>query len=407
MGLHLFEHLQMAIATLRTNKMRSGLTMLGIIIGNASVIAMVGLGQGAQKLATEQFESLGSNVLFIIPGSRAAQRTTIDLPKTLVWEDAKAIAEQVPNVAAVAPQINSRGLVTFRGINKDSLLLGITPEFIDVREFTLAQGRFVTDSDVERNKRVAVIGSEIATELFPNIEPVGQKLRVKNLTFDVIGVLEEKGASFGTNQDNAVYMPLTTMSNQVVGRTSPYGTELTFISVSSESEDRVRAMTFQIKNLLRLRHKIVDEDDFSVQSQQDLLDVANTITGALTTMLAAIAGISLLVGGIGIMNIMLVSVTERTKEIGLRKALGATENDVLYQFLIESVILAGIGGIFGTSLGLGGIFLANVFTPLAAPVSVTAIVMAVGVSGGIGLFFGVFPARQAARLDPIVALRSE
>ncbi|ANV83471.1 ABC transporter permease [Picosynechococcus sp. PCC 7003] len=407
MGLHLFEHLQMAIATLRTNKMRSGLTMLGIIIGNASVIAMVGLGQGAQKLATEQFESLGSNVLFIIPGSRAAQRTTIDLPKTLVWEDAKAIAEQVPNVAAVAPQINSRGLVTFRGINKDSLLLGITPEFIEVREFTLAQGRFVTDSDVERNKRVAVIGSEIATELFPNIEPVGQKLRVKNLTFDVIGVLEEKGASFGTNQDNAVYMPLTTMSNQVVGRTSPYGTELTFISVSSESEDRVRAMTFQIKNLLRLRHKIVDEDDFSVQSQQDLLDVANTITGALTTMLAAIAGISLLVGGIGIMNIMLVSVTERTKEIGLRKALGATENDVLYQFLIESVILAGIGGIFGTSLGLGGIFLANVLTPLAAPVSVTAIVMAVGVSGGIGLFFGVFPARQAARLDPIVALRSE
>ncbi|BAW95889.1 ABC transporter permease protein [[Synechococcus] sp. NIES-970] len=407
MGLHLVEHLQMAIATLRTNKMRSGLTMLGIIIGNASVIAMVGLGQGAQRLAAEQFESLGSNVLFIIPGSRAAQRTTFDLPRTLVLTDAEAIAKQVPNVVAVAPQINSRGLVQFRGINKDSLVLGVTPEFIEVREFTLDQGRFISESDVERNQRVAVIGSEIADQLFSTTEPVGQKLRINNISFDVVGVMAEKGASFGTNQDDAVYMPLTTMSNQIVGRTSPYGTELTFISVSSESEDRVRAMTFQIENLLRLRHKIVDEDDFSVQSQQDLLDVANTITGALTTMLAAIAGISLLVGGIGIMNIMLVSVTERTKEIGLRKALGATQNDILYQFLIESVILAAIGGLFGTGLGVGGVFIANVLTPLSAPVSVTAIVMAVGVSGGIGLFFGVFPARQAARLDPIVALRSE
>ncbi|OKH14204.1 ABC transporter permease [[Limnothrix rosea] IAM M-220] len=407
MGLHVLEHLQMAIATLRTNKMRSGLTMLGIIIGNASVIAMVGLGQGAQKLAAEEFESLGSNVLFIIPGSRAAQRTTIDLPKTLVWEDAQAIAEQVPNVAGVAPQINGRGNVRFRGVNKESLIVGVTPEFPDVREFILDRGRFVIDDDLKRNKRIAVVGSEIVDEMFQNVDPVGQKIRVRNISFDIVGVMEEKGASLGTNLDNAVYIPLTTMANQVVGRTSPFGTEVTFISVSGEREDRVRAMTFQIENLLRLRHKIVDEDDFSVQSQQDLLEVANTITGALTTMLAAIAGISLLVGGIGIMNIMLVSVTERTSEIGLRKALGATRDDVLFQFLIESVILAGIGGAFGTSLGLGGIMLTNALTPLAAPISATTILIAVGVSGGIGLFFGVFPARQAAKLDPIVALRSE
>lgn len=407
MGLHVFEHLEMAIATLRTNKMRSGLTMLGIIIGNASVIAMVGLGQGAQKLAAEQFESLGSNILFIIPGSRAAQRTTFDLPKTLVWEDAKAIAAQVPNVAGVAPQINGRGAIRFGGINKEGLITGVTPSFESVREFVLDKGRFVTDTDLDRTKRVAVIGSEIAQELFQNVEPVGEKIRVRNISFEVVGVMEEKGASLGTSLDNAVYIPLTTMANQVVGRTSPYGTELTFISVSGKREDKVRAMTFQIENLLRLRHQIVDDDDFSVQSQQDLLEVASTITGALTAMLAAIAGISLVVGGIGIMNIMLVSVTERTKEIGLRKALGATKDDVLYQFLIESVILAGLGGALGTGLGLGGILLTNALTPLAAPISVTAIVVAVSVSGGIGLFFGVFPARRAANLDPIVALRSE
>lgn len=407
MALHVFEHLQMAIATLRTNKMRSGLTMLGIIIGNASVIAMVGLGQGAQKLAAEQFESLGSNILFIIPGSRSAQRTTIDLPKTLVLADAEAIAEQVPNVQGVAPQINGRANARFRGNNKNALLIGATPSFIKVREFTLDRGRFITDEDVKRSNRVAVIGSEIVQDLFGNIEPIGEKLRVNNLSFEIVGVMEEKGASLGTNQDESVYIPLSTMANQIVGRTSPYGTELTFISVSGQSEDQVRAMTFQIENLLRLRHKIVDEDDFSVQSQQDLLDVANTITGALTTMLAAIASISLLVGGIGIMNIMLVSVTERTKEIGLRKALGATQNDILVQFLIESVILAGIGGFLGTGLGLGGIVVTNALTPLAAPISVVAIAVAVGVSGSIGLFFGVFPARQAAKLDPIVALRSE
>ncbi len=407
MALHIWENLQMAINTLRLNKLRSGLTMLGIIIGNASVIATVGLGQGAQNLAADQFESLGSNVLFIIPGSRAAQRTTFDLPKTLVWSDAQAIAEQVPAVDLVAPQINARGIIQFRNINKDTLVVGATPSFQEVRSFVVSQGRFIQDSDVDRNQRVAVIGSEILEEMFGTTNPIGAQIRVRNISFEVVGVLEEKGSSLGTNQDNAVVIPLTTMANQIVGNTSPFGTELTYISVSATSEDRVRAATFQIENLLRLRHNIVDEDDFSVQSQQELLEVANRITGALTTMLAAIAGISLLVGGIGVMNIMLVSVTERTKEIGLRKAMGATQQDILTQFLVESVILAGLGGILGTGLGLSGIVLASVATPLSAPISVTAIILAVGVSGSIGLFFGVFPAKRAAQLDPIVALRSE
>ncbi|MEQ9672201.1 ABC transporter permease [Coleofasciculus sp. G2-EDA-02] len=400
------ESIKMASTTLMANKLRSSLTMLGIIIGNASVIAMVGIGQGAQKLASEQFEALGPNVLFVIPGSREAQQTTVDFPKTLVLEDAKAIATQVPAVAEVAPQINLRYLITYHNRNSNSLVTGTTPEFLSVRSFNVARGRFFTDIDIKRNNQVAVLGSEIVEKLFGYQDPIGQSVRIKDVSFEVIGVMESKGTFLGNNQDDAVFIPLSTMANRLRGRTSPYGVEVSWIAISARDRNSISAAQFQIENLLRRRHKIVGEDDFGVQTQEDILQIVNTVTGALTIMLAAIAAISLVVGGIGVMNIMLVSVRERTQEIGLRKAVGAREQDILIQFMIEAIILSAAGGIIGTAIGVSGVLLVGAVTPLKAGISPMAILVAVSVSGGIGLFFGVVPARQAAKLDPIVALRS-
>ncbi|MEQ8535883.1 MAG: ABC transporter permease [Coleofasciculus sp. D1-CHI-01] len=400
------ESIKMASTTLMANKLRSSLTMLGIIIGNASVIAMVGIGQGAQKLASEQFEALGPNVLFVIPGSREAQQTTVDFPKTLVWEDAKAIATQVPAVAEVAPQINLRYLITYRNRNSNSLVIGTTTEFPSVRSFNIAKGRFFNDIDIKRNNQVAILGSEVVEKLFGYQDPIGQSVRIKDVSFEVIGVMEPKGTFLGNNQDDTVFIPLSTMANRLRGRTSPYGVQISWIAISARNRDSISAAQFQIENLLRRRHKIVGEDDFGVQTQEDILQIVNTVTGALTIMLAAIAAISLVVGGIGVMNIMLVSVRERTQEIGLRKAVGARKEDILIQFMIEAIILSAAGGIIGTAIGVSGVLLVGAFSPLKAGISPIAILVAVGVSGGIGLFFGVVPARQAAKLDPIVALRS-
>ncbi|MFB2876931.1 ABC transporter permease [Floridanema aerugineum] len=399
------ESVKMATTTLVANKLRSTLTMLGIIIGNASVIAMVGIGQGAQRLASEQFESLGPNVLFIIPGNQNAQRNR-DVPKTLVLEDAKAIANQVPSITEVAPQIQSRLPVVYSNKNTNTQIIGATPEFLPVRSFDLARGRFFSDQDLKSNNQVAVLGYDVVGKLFGNQNPIGEKIRIRNLSFLVIGVMEQKGSFLGSNQDDTVFIPLTTMANRLRGRTSPYGTEVDFIAVSARDANSIGAAQFQISNLLRLRHKITVEDDFTVRTQRDVLQIVGTITGALTLMLAAIAGISLFVGGIGVMNIMLVSVTERTQEIGLRKAIGATQQDILIQFMIEAIILSAAGGIVGTIIGVGGVTLVGALTPLKAGISPVAIVLAVGISGGIGLFFGVVPAQRAAKLDPIVALRS-
>lgn len=396
----------MATATLVANKMRSSLTMLGIIIGNASVIAMVGVGEGAKNLASEQFQSLGPNLLFVVPGTQEERRTTFNAPQTLVWSDAIAIAEQVPSVSEVAPQITGNQLITYRNRNANEQVLGTTPEYLSVRSFEVDRGRFFSDVDVRRNQRVAVLGAEIAQKFFPQQNPIGKKIRVKNINLEVIGVLEPKGSFLGNNQDRVVYVPLTTMSSQIVGNTSPYGTQITFISVAAKDESSIRAASLQIANLLRLRHNITGQDDFSIQTQKDVLEIVGTITSGLTVLLAATAGISLLVGGIGVMNIMLVAVTERTKEIGLRKAVGAKEGDILWQFLIEATILSAAGGAIGTVVGVTGIILVGAFSPLAPTISPVAIVLAVGVSGAIGLSFGVFPAKAAAKLDPIVALRS-
>ncbi len=402
----LAESLKMAVKTLVTNRTRSALTMLGIVIGNASVIAMIGVGEGAQRFIKDQFEALGPNVLFVLPGSPDAVNRPVIPPKTLVLADAEAIASQVPSVQAVAPEITSSELVKYRNKNSSSLVIGTTPPFTAVRNFEVERGRFLTELDIRRTDEVVVLGSALAQKLFEGQNPIGKTVRIRNVRLTVIGVMEPKGSSLGTDFDDTAILPITTMADRVVGRTSPYGLEVTWIFASARDENSMEAAQFQIENLLRQRHQITDEDDFTVRNQKDLLETFGAITGALTLMLAAIAGISLLVGGIGIMNIMLVSVTERTQEIGLRKAIGASQQDILLQFIIEAVILSAAGGLIGTGLGIGGILLVSNFTPLKASVSLSAIVIAVTVSGGIGLFFGVVPARQAARLDPIVALRS-
>ena len=381
--------------------------MLGIIIGNASVIAMIGIGEGAQKYVNGQLQSLGPNVLFIVPGNREARQLgDLDVPRNLVLADAEALATQVPSVSAVAAEKTTQGLVSYRSRNTNTSVVGTTEGFLTVRSFEIAQGRFLNDLDQRSNSSVAVIGDTLAEKLFENTNPLGKQVRIKGITFEVIGVLQKKGSNLGLDYDDSVMVPLTTLASRIVGRTSPYGIDVGFISISADSPEAMATAEFQVTNLLRLRHGITDGDDFYISSQETLLDIADTVTGALTLMLAAIASISLFVGGIGIMNIMLVSVRERTQEIGLRKAIGATQSDILGQFLIESVILSAIGGLVGTAVGAGGIFLIAAFSPFEAGVAASAVILAVGVSGSIGLFFGVVPARQAAKLDPIVALRS-
>jgi putative ABC transport system permease protein len=406
--MNIFESLKMATQTLISNKLRSGLTMLGIVIGNASVIGMIGVGEGTQILAQDQFKSLGPNTLFILPGSPKAQNIRSGgVPPTLVLNDARAIARQVPSVAAVAPVLQNSFVVSYQSITTTSIIQGTTKDFPEVRNFALDKGRFITAQDVKEDKQVAMLGTDIAERLFGNNNPLGKQIRINNLSFEVVGLMEAKGSSFGSNQDDAIFVPITTMSKRIIGRTSPFGLRVSLISVSAKSSESMDAAEFQITNLLRRRHKVVGEDDFTVRNQKDALTIVSTITSALTLLLGAIAGISLLVGGIGVMNIMLVSVTERTQEIGLRKAIGATQNDILTQFTIEAIILSTVGGIIGTLIGVGGIVLVRNFSPLkTAAISPSAIVLAVSVSGAIGLFFGVVPARQAAKLDPIEALRS-
>ena len=406
-SMNFIESVKMAGQTLVANKIRSSLTMIGMIVGNASVIAMIGIGEGAQKFVAGEVQALGTNVLIVMPGVPKARRSSIaNAPQTLIVEDAKAIATQVPSVQGVSAELNSSEVVRYSNKNVSALIFGTIPEFLEVRSFEMAKGRFLTELDVKQSNQVVVLGSELAQKLFGNTNPLGQQVRIQNVSVKVIGVLAPKGTSFGTNFDNSAAVPIATMANRIVGRKSPYGLAVTSIFVSIKDESKMDAAQFQVENLLRLRHKITTEDDFTVRNQKDLMARMGAISGALTLLLAAVASISLLVGGIGIMNIMLVSVSERTQEIGLRKAIGASQQDILFQFIVEAVILSAAGGLVGTCVGVGGILLVGNFTPLQAGISPVAIALAVSVSGAVGLFFGVVPARQAAKLDPIAALRS-
>ncbi len=400
--MNIVESIKMAVKTLAANKLRSSLTMLGIIIGNSSVIAMIGIGQGVQNYTLAQLESYGPNLLSVFAGSEDTEGLITEEP-TLVLSDAEAIIAQAPAVKKVAPQISSRQSIAYRNRSTQASITGTTPEFLYVRNASVVSGRFFNSSEQTQNALVVALGSVPARKLFGSDNPIGKEVQINNISFQVIGVMKTKGSFAGVNQDDVAYVPITTIATQIDGRMSPYGIPIDSIEASAKDKLSIKAASFQIANLLTRRH---GKKDFTVEANKSVQDLVGQVTGALSLMLAAIASISLLVGGIGIMNIMLVSVTERTQEIGLRKALGATQHAILTQFLIEAVILSVAGGLIGTFVGVGGTTIVGVLTPLKPGVSFAAITLAVGVSGSIGLIFGVVPARRAAQLDPIVALRS-
>jgi putative ABC transport system permease protein len=395
------ENIKMAVKTLTANKLRSTLTVLGIVIGNASVVAMIGIGQGAQTFTQTKVESLGANLLYVFIGGQETEAGNGEVPQLLL-SDAAAIAAQAPAVKVVSPMLASSLTLNYQSRITKATVQGVTPGFLQARNMQVTQGRFWDEAAQQQDAAVVVLGAELAQKLFDRVPPIGQEIQLGNRSFQVIGVLQRKGAFLGVNPDADAHIPITTMANQLVGRRVPAGIAIDQMEVSAQDRASIRAAAFQVTNILTRRH---GKQDFSVIANKSLQDLLGQIAGALSILLSAIAAVSLLVGGIGIMNIMLVSVTERTQEIGLRKAIGAPEQSILQQFLIEAVMLSIAGGIVGIGIGVGGALLVGVFTPLKPTVPLSAILLATGVSGGIGLIFGVVPARQAAKLDPIVALR--
>ncbi|WP_459178364.1 ABC transporter permease [Dulcicalothrix desertica] len=391
----------MAVKTLTVNKMRSLLTMLGIIIGNASVIVMVAVGEGAQQFTKQQLDSMGPNQLSVWAAQSASEVTTEATELTLA--DVEAI-QKAPSVIKVAPQISANLQLIYQGRATKASVTGTNPSILYVRNLKVRQGRFFDSTEQKQNAQVVILGAAIASKLFSRENPLSKEIQINNINFQVIGLMQQKGAFLGINYDDAVYIPITTAADQLIARRSVKGITVDFLEVSAKDKQGVRAAAFQINNILALRHS---KKKFTVSANKSLQDLVGNITAALSVFLTLIAGISLFVGGIGIMNIMLVSVTERTKEIGLRKAIGAPSNSILTQFLIEAIILSVGGGLIGTTIGVGSAMLVSIFTPLKPNVPISAIFLATSVSGGIGLLFGVAPARQAARLDPIVALRSD
>jgi putative ABC transport system permease protein len=395
---------RIALRALRRNKMRTLLTMLGMIIGVAAVIAAIGIGNGAKSQVEAQIANLGQNVVSVFPGSFSSggARGGMGSASTLTPDEARIVAREVPGVVAVSAEVRDRQQVMGNGLNWNTQVLGESPDYLSIRAWELAEGTMFTDTDISGANKVAVIGKTIADQLFPGMDPIGETLRIRNLPFKIVGILKSKGVNFfGQDQDDVVVLPYTSAMRRVMGRQY-----LSSILIQAESPQQMAAIQQSVTDLLQQRRQ-AREPDFTVRNQLELAQAATATSKTMTALLGAIAGVSLIVGGIGIMNIMLVSVTERTREIGIRMAVGAHGRDILLQFLIESITLSLIGGGLGILLGVGGArVLASSFQwPTQIPTA--AVAFSFCFSGLIGVVFGLYPAWKAAGLDPIDALRYE
>jgi putative ABC transport system permease protein len=402
----LFEETSLALLA---NKARSSLTILGIVIGIASVIAMIAIGQGAKNNIESSIQSLGSNLVLVMPGMQRSAGAGVSQARgsatTLTLDDAEAIASQVAAVAAVAPDLSGRYQVTAKGTNSNTSIVGTTASYPTIRSVEVAEGNFITEQNVKSLSKVAVLGPTARDDLFgEDFNPVGQTIRIKSIDFKVIGVTAEKGGSGFSNQDDMIFIPISTAQQFLAG-----STKVSTISVQAEDQESMTQMQQDITDLLLARHNITNAAlaDFSTMNQSDVIATASSVTDTFTALLGSVAAISLLVGGIGIMNMMLTTVKERTREIGLRKAIGAKRRDISWQFLLEAMMLTFLGGIIGVILGWLISLIIRQFANIAASVSLSSVFLAFGVSAAIGIIFGYYPARSASRLNPIEALRYE
>ncbi|OGP25034.1 MAG: multidrug ABC transporter substrate-binding protein, partial [Deltaproteobacteria bacterium GWB2_42_7] len=400
-----------AINALRINKMRSGLTMLGIIIGVAAVIAMLSVGAGARTQISKEIASLGSNLLMIWPGTATSGglRVGFGTMPTLTSDDAKAINQEVSEVAFAAPVLNGTAQIVYGNQNWSTIVTGTTPGFFDVREWPLESGNLFTQKDIDGATKVALVGQTVVENLFGHEEPIGKIIRIKKIPFRVIGILSKKGQSpIGQDQDDSIYIPVTTAQKRLFGTTFPGMVRM--IVVKAKNSEILQDAEKSITALLRQRHHLMegrDEDDFSVRNLTEMLATSEQAAKVMSILLGSIASVSLIVGGIGIMNIMLVSVTERTREIGIRMAVGARPRDILMQFLIEAIVLAMIGGGIGIITGVIGSYLISYFAGWEIYLATGAILLAFGFSAVVGVFFGFYPARKASGLAPVECLRYE
>ncbi|WP_088242302.1 ABC transporter permease [Calothrix rhizosoleniae] len=411
-SIYYIEIFSMAIEVLWSNKLRTGLTMLGMIIGISSVIGITSIGQGVQKATEKEIQSLGTNVLQIFAGAAVRGNISQGLgsTSTLTWEDAKAIASQAVSADVVSAYLQGKEQVVYEDKNTSTNIYGTDLNYPEVRNTYPQEGRFFNQEELNDSKEVAVLAPTVKRNLFGDKKNiVGKVIRIKGEAYKIIGVMEAKGSQGPTDRDDAIYIPLTSMSARIVGNNALSGISVNNILVKSKTQEQLIAAQFQITNLLRIRHNIYppQEDDFRITNQADIIKTFTSIVGLLTVMVVAIAGISLVVGGIGIANIMLVSVVERTREIGIRKAVGAKNSAILNQFLAEAIIISSIGGVIGMG---GGILIASVASlafNIPFVISVSSIVVGSGLSFSVGLLAGVIPARNASKLDPITALRSD